>query len=458
MQSSLKLLEIARATRTGQLVDEKEFDIKIIPSKLKQLAKEHGVSYNPERPVPNDMRLADDVFEAACEFLADVGILCIDTRRTIKFSESEIKEAANSAPARVRVGTGNDSREISKRGIEDQARPAVIGGLGGGIVSQRYYEDIITSIAVEPAIDAICGGSLVEIEGGPIIRDSPIEMHAAKYEATCMRKAVARANRPGLCVLAGSPEGAAAVISAFDPEFGYRRTDMAISCLVYPMKTTLNLLNKTKHFIDYGCPIFSYADHLIGGYTGGADTTAISMTAHCLANQLINQSSVQEISCQDIRYNNTSSRMSIWAHAAVAQALARNTKIITTSESFASAGPCTEMILYEAIAPALAVSSGAHAGPGTAGCGTKEADRFTGLEGRLFGEVALSLAGKKLEYANDVAKAILPNYERRFANPPLGKRFQECYDLGKMMPTAEWLAIWKEVRGELKDIGLELAE
>jgi methylamine--corrinoid protein Co-methyltransferase len=455
--SSLKLLEITRAARTGPLVDEKEFDLKTVPPKLKQLARDYEIAYSPETPVPNDKQLADGVFQAACDFLRDVGILCIDTGRLIKFEDREISEAANSAPTNVQVGTGGDAREMAQRGIEDQRPPTIIGGLGGGIVSQRYYEDIITSIAVERVIDAVCGGSLVEIEGGPIIRDSPIEMHAARFEANCMRNAVARAGRPGLCVLAGSPEGAAAVISAFDPEFGYRRTDMAISCLVYPMKTTMNLLNKTKHFVDYGCPIFSYADHLIGGYTGGPETTAISMTAHILANQIINRSSVQEISCQDIRYNNTSSRMSIWSHAVVAQALARNSKIITFSEAFTSSGPCTKTILYESVAPALAIVSGAHAGPGPAGCGTKEVNRFTGLEERFFGNVARSLAGKKLEYANDVAKAILPKYEQIFANPPLGKRFDECYEIEKMKPTAEWLGMWESVSREMREIGLEVS-
>jgi len=458
ISASSRLIEITRAAQSGPFVEEKEFDLKVIPSKLRQLVKEYEITYNRETPVPNDPQLADQVFEAARDFLKDVGILCIDTRRVIKFDDGEIKEAARSAPTRVRVGTGNDCREIMQRRVEDHTRPTIVGGLGGGIVSSRYYEDILTSIAVEPVIDAVCGGSLVEVEGGPIVKDSPIEMHAAKYEATCMRNAAARAGRPGLCVLGGSPEDAAAVISAFDPELGYRKTDMAISCLIYPMKTTLNLLSKTKYFVDYGCPIFSYADHLIGGYTGGPDTTAISMTAHHLANQVINKSSVQEVSCQDIRYNNTSSRMSIWAHSVVAQALARNTTIITFSEAFASSGPCTEMILYEAVAPALAVVSGAHAGPGPAGCGTKEVDRFTGLEERFFGEVALSLAGKKLEYANDIAKAVLPKYEHMFGNPPLGKRFDECYDVGKMRPTAEWLYVWKAVRKELKQIGLELGE
>lgn len=456
--ASSRLLEITRAAQNGPFVEEKEFDLKIIPPKLRQLARDYEVSYNPEKPVPNDPQLADDVFDAACDFLREIGILCIDTRRIIKFDEAEIKEAANSAPARVRVGSQDDSREIIQRKVEDPTRPTIVGGLGGGIVSQHYYEDILTSIAVEPVIDAVCGGSLVEIEGGPIVRDSPIEMHAARFEASCMRNAVARAGRPSLCVLGGSPEGAAAVISAFDPDSGYRKTDMAISCLVYPMKTTLNLLNKTKYFVDYGCPVFSYADHLIGGYTGGPETTAISMTAHHLANRLINMSSVQEVSCQDIRYNNTTSRMSIWAHAVVAQALARNSRIITFSEAFASSGPCTEMILYEAVAPALAIVSGAHAGPGPAGCGTKELDRFTGLEERLFGEVAIVLAGKKLEYANEIAKTILPKYEQMFANPPLGKRFRECYDVSSMKPTAEWLNIYETVKSELKEIGLQPPE
>ena len=458
MKSTSKLIDITRATQTGPLVTEREFDFRIIPAKLKQLAEDHEIIYTPERPVPNDLHLADEVYQAAFEFLAEIGILCIDSGRIIKFDDNEIREAAGSGPDNFHVGAYNDRRQIRRRGIEEGLRPTVIGGLGGGIVTQRYYEEIIASIAAEPVVDAVCGGSLTEVDGGPIVRNSPIEMHAALFEAECMRKAVARTNRPGLCVLAGSPEGAAAVISAFEPNRGYRKSDMAISCLVYPMKTTLNLLNKTKYFIEYGCPIFSYADHLIGGYTGGPTTTAISMVAHCLANQLINWPNIQEISCQDIRYNNTSSRMSIWTHSLVAQAIARNTKIITTSESFASAGPCTEMILYEAIAPALAVVSGANAGPGPAGCSTKEIDRFTGLEARFFGKTVEALAGRKLDFANEIALKILEKYEAKFASPPQGRRFNECYQATSLKPTSEWINILDAVTKEMREVGLEIQE
>jgi methylamine--corrinoid protein Co-methyltransferase len=222
------------------------------------------------------------------------------------------------------------------------------------------------------------------------------------------------------------------------------------------MKTTFNLLSKTKFYLDYGCPIYSYADQLIGGYTGGAETTAISMTAHILANLLISQSSVQEISCQDIRNNSTSGRMSIWNHSVVSQALARNTGIISFSESFAAAGPCTEMLLYESVAPALAVVSGSHAGPGPAGCGTREIDKYTGLEERFFGEVAQSLAGQKLEYVNDLAKAVLPKYEHMLTRAPHGKRFQECYNVEMTTPSSEWISILHSVKKELRQIGLEL--
>ena len=150
--------------------------------------------------------------------------------------------------------------------------------------------------------------------------------------------------------------------------------------------------------------------------------------------------------------------MSIWSHSVVAQTLARNTKIITTSESFASAGPCTEMLLYESIAPALAVVSGANAGPGPAGCGTKEIDKFTGLEAGFFGKVAEALTSRKLDFANEIAKKTLEKYESKFTNPPKGRKFTECYEATSLEPTSEWLNILKAVTKEMRDIGLEIQE
>jgi hypothetical protein len=57
------------------------------------------------------------------------------------------------------------------------------------------------------------------------------------------------------------------------------------------------------------------------------------------------------------------------------------------------------------------------------GCDSREVDRLAKLEERFFGQVAVSLAGMKLDFANDIAKAILPKYEHIFATPPRGKRF-----------------------------------
>ena len=39
---------------------------------------------------------------------------------------------------------------------------------------------------------------------------------------------------------------------------------------------------------------------------------------------------------------------------------------------------------------------------------------------------------------NEVVKEILPKYEKKFDNPPLGKSFSECYDVKSARPTREY--------------------
>jgi len=46
--------------------------------------------------------------------------------------------------------------------------------------------------------------------------------------------------------------------------------------------------------------------------------------------------------------------------------------------------------------------------------------------------------------------------EDKFAKPPPGKRFHECYDVAQMMSSTEWNNIYQSVRRESREIGLEL--
>ncbi len=452
---SSKLFEIIDRARNGPLIKESEFEAKILPTKLKELVKEYDIKRDPEVLIPSDNDLADSVFKAAYDLIIDLGVYCSDTGRIIKIYEEDIKEALKVLPEKVIVGSGKEAREISVRNIEDKKPPIVIGGLAGGVCSSENYLNILTSIAMEPEVDMLCAGSLTEINGKPIISHSPLEIHAAQCEAYWMREAASKAGRPGLCLIGGSFEWAAADIASFNINNGFRSTDAGLACMIYPMKISFNMLSKIKFYLDCKRPIFAYSDQLIGGFTRGAEETTVSSVAHHLANLVINQADFQELNCQHIHYNNKSNRLSIWCHNVAGQAIVRNTKIITHSECFASAGPCTEMILYEGAAVALSVVSGVHLGPGIVGRSAKEVDKYTGLESKFYAEVGKAIAGMKREDANEIAKELLKKYEDKFKDPPVGKTFNECYDIEKMKPTKEWVEIYEKVKKDLENLGVK---
>jgi methylamine--corrinoid protein Co-methyltransferase len=57
--------------------------------------------------------------------------------------------------------------------------------------------------------------------------------------------------------------------------------------------------------------------------------------------------------------------------------------------------------------------------------------------------------------ANTIVKKILSKYENNIKDAPLGKKFSECYDLEKVIPTQEYLDLYDEVKEEVSSYGLD---
>jgi len=454
---SLRLLEIVDKIQAGSPCRMIDFDAKVLPKRLDQLVKEYEIRYDPENPLPADDSLADDVFKAGLRLFLDVGIFCIDNGRILKFEENEVTTCLRNLTPEVVVGAGRDTRKLYRRNVEDPRPPVISGGsLGGPLSPGRPFVDAMTSIALEPMVSMMIGGSLQEVEGRRLTIGTPVEVHAARCEAMWMREAAVRAGRPGLHLVGSSTAtSAAAEIACSDPLMGYRPTDGRNACVLTSLKIDYNMLNKVKHFLDYSTFISTYMDEMIGGYTQGPEGTAICAVASELTNMLVNQATYQAICIVHLHHVNTTDRMCLWAQNLVGQALARNTKIIDFQTCMTSAGPCTEMILYETAAVALGVPSGVNL-TGIMSAGSKLKDRYTGLEQRFFGEVGYAAARLKRKTANELITRILPKYEGRFENPPHEKTFQDCYDTEKLKPREEWLKIYEKVKLDLLDLGLDL--
>jgi Monomethylamine methyltransferase MtmB. len=77
---------------------------------------------------------------------------CINTKRIIKFDESEIKEGILSAPKELVIGQGRDSRVLYARGVEDPRRAIICGGQAGAAIPEEWYLPMSISYMKEPLI------------------------------------------------------------------------------------------------------------------------------------------------------------------------------------------------------------------------------------------------------------------------------------------------------------------
>jgi methylamine--corrinoid protein Co-methyltransferase len=58
--------------------------------------------------------------------------------------------------------------------------------------------------------------------------------------------------------------------------------------------------------------------------------------------------------------------------------------------------------------------------------------------------------------ANDIASYLIVKYADRQASKPIGKPFDQVYDLSSIEPAAEWQGIYEEVCAELATLGISL--
>jgi methylamine--corrinoid protein Co-methyltransferase len=66
------------------------------------------------------------------------------------------------------------------------------------------------------------------------------------------------------------------------------------------------------------------------------------------------------------------------------------------------------------------------------------------------------MPGLTREHANELISQIVPLYIDDLAKKPIGKPFEEVYDIERVEPTSEWQGIYDEVRNELITMGIPL--
>lgn len=441
----------------GPFCEDDDFLYNFFLPTMKRVIRKYGIKYDPSQPVPSDDDLADRVWQAAVEFFLSVGVLNVDTHRRILFSEAELKEALYHAPEQHIVGAGKDTRLWKPRKVEDTRPPFCIFS-----PDITYDEEIFLPASIayvqEPLADGVCGPILEESMGRTIKSGTPTEMAGVMEHAMSLRNAAKLVGRPGLFLVAvGTAQSDAGQIAVSNDEWGVRSTDGRLIGILTEFKTDNQLLNKVAHCMQFGCAIGCLTGAIYGGYAGGAEGTAILETAYHLVGLTLYQHNFNNSFPFHLNYTSNSGREMLWLVSVLHQALARNSRILSTSNGFYNAGPGTEMLLYEVAAHALASTVSGGDLWESAPAHNKLRNYATPLEARLACEVGHAAArqGMPRTQANEIVARLLSKYETQIADAPQGKPFQECYDVRKIQPQGWYLDMYRQVKDEIANMGVQ---
>ncbi len=455
----VQILDVMQKCLEGLPLSENDYQLRRFAPKVREKIKEHDIKFDPSNPVPSDDSMADEVFQAGFELLLEVGAYCIDSQRVISYTEQEIKEGLRNAPSVLHMGEGRDRRKFTPRKIGDKNPPWCLLGAGGQQISdEKSFLTLMEGYAEIPETDAITTPAFTKVGGMRIRPKSPLEVLGAMRAAVLAREATNRAGRQGIPFMntLSTAESDTSLAGAMHPRYGLRPTDGYMIASLDPMKVDFRILNKVTTCLSLGCPVGMDWSPLMGGYSGGPEGTAIVTVAGHLMGALTLQTSYLIPFPLHLKYVSNSSREMLWVISTMAQAISRNTHLLSLSLNYTSAGPCTTMALQENSA---SVTAAVASGLSIESCGTasnKYEDRSSPVEPRIAGEVAHSVAGMKRSDANEIVKGLLKKYESKLPNPPLGKTVHECWDSEKRRPSKEFSSLVRSFKRELAELGVEL--
>jgi methylamine--corrinoid protein Co-methyltransferase len=144
--------------------------------------------------------------------------------------------------------------------------------------------------------------------------------------------------------------------------------------------------------------------------------------------------------------------------AVALQGLNRNTNLMTTAFARTAGGPGTKTILYEAAALALAaVPSGIALMEGVQSAVGVETAHCSGLEARFLAQVTHAAEELTRVEADSIVGSLTKKYGDKQKTKPIGKPFDQLYDLQKVKPLPEWQNLYDEVCQEFdQEYGLRL--
>lgn len=449
------ILEICCRAQNGPKMDKDTFDLDVVFANARELCEKYEIVYDPQTPVPSDDDLADHVYKAAVEFVIQTGVYCPDTSRIIQFTKEEVLEAVANSRGRCIMGEGKDRYVWTPRLPDSDTQPWYHVGTGIVNTDERIAFNLVKAYAGIRQANSVSVPAMETVGGQPVSSGTPTEILGAIRGIKIARDALRHAGRPGLAIGNGiSTAGTSiATIAASAPQFGLRPSDGWLVGALAEMKFNMSTLNKTAYLASWGANIGNESGPLLGGYAGGPAEVAVLNVAYRLVGLLVLNCDYHLTFPVHITKGCSSPRDVLWCVSVSNQAISRNTKELVWSLGYIAAGPMTKQFFYESAAYIAATISSGVSAQTTHPAKAVLNDYVTPMEMLGAVEIMQACVGMTRKQANELAQELLEKYERNIDNAPIGKKYQDCFDVETAQPCKEYIDLYDEVKEELKEIG-----
>lgn len=455
----ISLLDIAERIQKGPRMEVKDWDMGLY-KKMEELSKKYGLKYPEDGSYFNvDNDIVERAFQAAIDFLVEMGIYCLSTQRVVKFEREEIFAAIKDAPNKVIVGEGKDTRIISQKKVEGKELLNQCPGHHAPF-TEEFAPLIVKNFAQVRSGDYLEGFNFQTVDGREIF-EAPMEVYAAKREVAWMREGIRKAGRPGMAI-AYYPINtrAATLVAPIDPNFGLRKTDGVLLSILPDVKIEKDLLTAAIVYEDYGCfKVNGGGAGAVGGFCGGVEGAIIAGIVKTIGGWICYRDVLTNTGVWDIRVgtakNTGVSPQKVWGCSVVLQTLNRKTNFICFGDTATPSGPGTEAHLIElGIIAIYSAINGANLYIPRKFRARMNAGQ-TPLEAEFMSEVADATvrAGINREEGNEIVKRLAKKLENReVENGP--DDIRDCYDLVYHKPKNDYEQIYLKVKKEFRDAGV----
>lgn len=453
----IPIIDFEKRTHSGPRMTSNDFDDFLMETAM-ELVEKYDLKFDWNTIIADDER-ADAVFNAAVEFLAEVGVYNRSASQVMKWTEEEIREMVadyQNNPRTLTVGAGAEQLNITARKAGDGQTPVIWAG-GGPLFNAQFIEPSIRAFTREPAVKGFTKAGGVSKVGELDARaDCPSEVYVQMVETDTQLAVLKKVGREGMFLgNINSPAPSAGAMCVRPGRYDPRQCMMGVH-IAPEQKIDFSRLQSAMLCEDLGVTPWASAMSMVGGLAGGPGGAAMCATANMLAQLSYSHSPWCSVAITDMK-GSSKTAMTLSCLSAVLRAAERHLSIPTGL-------PCCDSTVSTCFEEGI-IAATLIAVVGTAsGLAVNWLTGTSPLSVRIQNEAMRVVSGMSREEAEKMSHVLLDLLEKVQEEhagqvcPFPAQLFFSIYDLQTLQPKPAYKAACENAVKLMKEAGFPLSD